>query len=178
MNKTNENYEKYKNKISKTAAKNGKGKLAPHRELIEKMIEDELTQKQMREFLKQEFDIEIGQANFSLFVKKLKAKKIIKMELINGTNFVATPLAQVKEKKLKTKNIATPDSIINKSNSSDVKTQITKKETNSIEEEFKKIREDRENEFNAQKIELYNGVEYDISSPLGRLELANAKANG
>ena len=38
------------------------------------------------------------------------------MELINGTNFVAAPLAQVKEKKPRAKNIVAPENATDKSN--------------------------------------------------------------
>ncbi len=50
------------------------------------MIEDGLTQKDMRVFLKQEYNLDVTQSNFSLFIKKLKLTKIVKMELINKRN--------------------------------------------------------------------------------------------
>ncbi len=121
-------YEEFKKKLRINSINKNKGKLIPHTKLIERMIEDGLTQKDMRVFLKQEYNLDVTQSNFSLFIKKLKLTKIVKMELINGTNFVAAPIAPIKEKKIKPTTVNIPENETNKTIPKVVSEKVEKSE--------------------------------------------------
>lgn len=107
-----ENYQKFKEK-KKLIQSTKKGKLTPFKELIERMIDDGFFQTDIKEHLEEQYNVKVSINSLFLFIKKLKDKKAIEMELINGTNFVAAPIAQDKEKKSKPKTI--PNSTIHKS---------------------------------------------------------------
>lgn len=113
-----DDYLKLKEKVEHRTSlnKNGKGKLTPYKKLIEQMDEDKIPLKDMQEYLLEKYNLAVSLNSLYLFIKKLKSNKIVKMELINGTNFVAAPLAQVKEKKPRAKNIVAPENATDKSN--------------------------------------------------------------
>jgi hypothetical protein len=98
-----DDYLKLKEKVEhKTSLnKNGKGKLTPHKKLIEQMDEDKIPLKDMQEYLLEKYNLRVSLNSLYLFIKKLKSNKIVKMELINGTNFAAAPTTPIKEKKIK-----------------------------------------------------------------------------
>lgn len=139
----NENYEKFKKELVINLGANGRGKLALHKNLILQMLEDNIPQKDMRKFLKQEFNLEVSQPSFSLFIKKLKSNKIVKMELINGTNFAAALTTPIKEKKLKSKKIPTSENETNSLRA--VETNKNEPITNSDSKELNKLHTDSEN---------------------------------
>lgn len=167
-----ENYEKFKTNLSDKSTINGKGKLAPHRELIEKMIDDDLTQKAMREFLKEEFNLDVSPNNFSAYVRKLKEKKIIKMELVNS-GVLPVAAIPVESKKPIKKEVRKIEKVENKIATKKVVVENTKT-TNSLDDEFAEIR-NKINKTNEANIVEFEGATYNLNSPIDKINYDLAK---
>lgn len=109
-----DNYQKFKEKKKLIQSPTRKGKLTPFKKLIERMVDDGFFQTDIKEHLEEQYNVKVSINSLFLFIKKLKDKKTIEMELINGTNFVAAPTTPIKEKKIKPTTVNIPENETNK----------------------------------------------------------------